>query len=169
MGKRRGKTTVSSYEDQLRESYRDFAAPKFRFVRDVTDQQPFGGVLKDLSAIGPVIDDTDTNCDVCFTFVVRGEQQFLSVRLSMVGPYAVILSFGADGCGKTALIGSGQPQMRPAEAAVVSVVTAHGFTLVPAHHLETCVPIALVRGREEVTLYAALFEPGAEVPWLDKS
>jgi hypothetical protein len=43
------------------------------------------------------------------------------------------------------------------------VVAAHGFRLVPAGHLETPVPV--VPGRAEVSLYAALFEPEAELPW----
>ncbi|GGU16230.1 hypothetical protein [Lentzea flava] len=44
------------------------------------------------------------------------------------------------------------------------MVEAHGFRLVPATHLET--PVAMGPDRAEVSLYAALFEPEAEPPWL---
>jgi hypothetical protein len=165
MGKRRSPQSIrSAYEGRLRASYGDFRSPRLHFVMATADRQPFEGVLLDLAQVCPVEDDTDLNCDVCFTYIVRADQP-LVVKLSLVGPYAVILSFGSDGYGEGSLVVPAQPAGTTDEARVFSVLNSHGFILVPADHLETLVPLALAKDRTEVTLYAALFEPEGEVPW----
>lgn len=168
MSKARGEDVVRlAYEEQLLKSYGSLTVPKRHFVQDVADREPFGGVFRELSEICSVDDDTDINCDVCFTFIMHSKQPLI-IKLSMVGPYAVILSFGQDGFGKAALVSSEQGA-GTVEADIVSVVTAHGFILVPADHLESPVPIALAEGRVGVPLYAALFQPDEDVPWIDGS
>lgn len=164
MSKRRGAAVpLSASREQLRRSYGSLSEPKRHFVLSAANRRPFEDVLAELSRSYPVDDDTDINCDVCFTFIVRGEQPLI-VKLSMVGPYAVVLSFGADGLGRGSLVGE------PGDAdgfagRVVSAVESHGFFRPSADQLETPVPIALVPGRAEVPLYAALFEPEGEAPW----
>ncbi|MFD3466164.1 hypothetical protein ACFWWM_07310 [Streptomyces sp. NPDC058682] len=165
MGRSKAKKFVRSvYEEQLRSSYGDLSSPHFQFVRNsVTNREPFDTILRELGHIGPVADDTDTSCDVCFTYVVNAARPLI-VKLSMVGPYAVILTFGEDGLGVGALV-SPLGHMGPAESDVASVLTTHGFTLLPSDHLEQAVSIALVEGRDQVSLYAALFEPEGQIPW----
>ncbi|MEU3273967.1 hypothetical protein ABZ639_24280 [Saccharomonospora sp. NPDC006951] len=121
------------------------------------------GVLHDLARDYAVDDDTDLNCDVCFTYIVRAARP-LVCKLSLAGPYAVILACGADDSGAGSLVSPFQAGETADVARVASVLNSHGFMLVPAAHLETPVPLALVPGCEEVTLYAALFEPEGEVP-----
>lgn len=165
MGKRRSSQSIrSAYEGQLRQSYGDFRSPRLHFVMAAADRQPFEGVLRDLAQTYPVEEDTDLDCDVCFTYIVRAGQP-LVVKLSLVGPYAVILSFGSDGFGEGSLVLPSQPAGTTDQARVASVLNSHGFVLVPVEHLETLVPLALAKDRAEVTLYAALFEPEGDVPW----
>ncbi|SDP93678.1 hypothetical protein [Lentzea jiangxiensis] len=162
MGKSRSATSIRSlYEADLRKAYGDVAAPRRDFAREMVKRDPYSALLLDLSATGETEDDTDINHEVAFTYFVRGSRLLL-VKLSMVGPYAVVLAFGEDGCG------AGELLSRPAgpfESRVLDLVQVHGLRLVPVHHLETPVPLAVVPGRDEVTLYAALFEPEAEPPW----
>ncbi|MBP2337987.1 hypothetical protein JOF41_004165 [Saccharothrix coeruleofusca] len=164
MGKRKGKVFIPSvYERYLRQSYGDLSSPQRRFALEMANRQPFEGIAHELAEVGPVADDTDINCDVCFTYIVHAERP-LSVKLSMVGPYAVVLSSALDGQRGTVLVPARPPTGTP-EARVMSVVAAHGFVIVPDEHLEARVPLAVGEGRDEVTLYAALFEPEGEVFW----
>jgi hypothetical protein len=164
MGRRRSRQSILvTYEERLRAFYGDFRSPRLHSVMPTLNRHPFEGVTHDLAQLHPITDDTDPNCDVCATYIMRADQPLI-IKLSLVGPYAVLLSFGPDGLGKGTLIDPGQPS-GTTEARVVSVLNSHGFILVPAEHLETPVPLALATGRAEVTLYAALFEPGGDVPW----
>jgi len=160
MGKSRSATRISLYEADLRKAYGDFTAPRRDFAREMVKRDPYAALLLDLSSAGDTEDDTDINHEVAFTYFVRGSR-LLIVKLSMVGPYAVVLAFGVDGHGRGELIS--RPG-GPFESRVLDVVAAHGFRLVPAEHLQTPVPV--VPGRAEVSLYAALYEPEAEPPWL---
>ena len=161
-----GRHAGIAYLEQLRRAYGSLTDPVRSFALDSANREPYRAVTEDLARLGQVVDDTDVNCDVCFTLVLRSTS-VLIVKLSMVGPYAVVLSFGQDGLAPQAeLVGDGDDSY-PADlaTAVVSVLEQHGFVMVPRAHLESCVPLA-VRGRARgVTLYSALFEPEAEVPW----
>jgi hypothetical protein len=158
LGKSRSAESIRGlYEADLRKAYGDLTTPRRDFAREMVQRDPYSALLLDLSSAGDTEDDTDINHEVAFTYFVRGNR-LLIVKLSMVGPYAVVLAFGDDGHGRGELI------TRPAgpfESRVLDLVAAHGFRLVPAEHLETPVPLAVVSGRAEVSLYAALFEPGA--------
>ncbi len=158
LGKSRSAKSIRElYEADLRKAYGDPTAPRRDFTREMVKREPYSALLLDLSSAGDVEDDTDINHEVAFTYFVRGNR-LLIVKLSMIGPYAVVLAFGDDGHGRAELI------TRPAgpfESQVLDLVVAHGFRIVPAEHLTTPVPLAVVPGRAEVSLYAALFEPGA--------
>jgi hypothetical protein len=136
-------TAPVAYLEQLRKSYGDPDAPRRDFALAAADREPFARVRSDLSAIGPVLDDTDVNDDVCFTYIV-GQQPPLVVKLSMVGPYAVVLSSRGELLTHPVLAG---------------VLRKHGFILPSRDILESMVPISFPGRSEPATLYAALFEP----------
>lgn len=164
MGRRRTpESNRSAYEPRLVEAYGDLGAPSLGFVREAVDREPAGAVLRELSQRWAVEDDTEINYEVCHTYVLRGSRTVV-VKLSFVGPYAVVVSLAPGETGRGELVLAGPPA-GSMEAEVVSVVTAHGFSLVPANHLETSVRVALVEGCDAVTLYAALFEPEGDLPW----
>ncbi|MFJ8579659.1 hypothetical protein [Micromonospora sp. NPDC093277] len=135
-----GGSVHAVYREQLLKSYGSLTDPVFHFVWNVADRKPYGEVFRRLSSICPVEDDTDINCDVCFTFIVRCER-VLIVKLSMIGPYAVVLAFGPDGLSSTAeLVSCSAEDVRgTTEDEVLRVLRDQGFIFVPRDHLETMV------------------------------
>lgn len=79
---------LSRYEADLRSAYGNFEVPRRHSVLQAVNRDPYAALRLELSAIGELEDDTDDNCDVCFTYFVRGDR-LLIVKLSMVGRYAV--------------------------------------------------------------------------------
>lgn len=159
----------AAYVEQLRRSYGSLTSPKFHFVQEVANREPFTRVLDELSELAPVEDDTDTNCDVCFTLILSSLLPLI-VKLSMVGPYAVVLFFGDDGlAAQGRLLSPDEPHgMGDVVEKVFEILSNHGFVLPDADSLELPVPIALADDGGETTLYAALFEPAGAIPWLNR-
>lgn len=91
-------TALAAYVEELRRFYGDLSRPRRDHALDAAKRRPFKLTFDSLSSLGAVMDDTEINSDVCFTFVVELDS-VLIVKLSMVGPYAVVLSFGPDGLG----------------------------------------------------------------------
>ncbi|WP_144119106.1 hypothetical protein [Catellatospora sichuanensis] len=150
--------------EDLRTAYRDPALPNRSFVGAALDRLPYRDLCQELAALGPVEDDTEVNCDVCFTLVLPGPESLL-VRLSMVGPYAVVLRFGETPAARRLLLprrrGYGEVAQR-----VLHLLTRHGLILLDEAELATRVPLALTGAGTDTTLYAALFEPDADLPWI---
>jgi hypothetical protein len=161
---RRAKSLPPIYERQLREAYGDFASPNFGFVWDAMSNEAAATVFRELAESYTVVDDTDVNYQVCFTYVVHLER-LVVVKLSMVGPYALVAAYDADGQSPGVLLDERHPASA-AEARITDVVVAHGFTIIPAGELDCAVPLVIREDRDEVSLYAALFEPEGEMPWL---
>jgi hypothetical protein len=156
----------AAYVEHLRSSYGSLTSPTRHFVLDTANRAPFTQVLRDLAELAPVEDDTDINCDVCFTLIMTGVPP-LFVKLSMVGPYAVVLLFGDDG-----LADQGRLLLphRPHDTGdlvekVFAILLNHGFVLPDAGLLESPAPITLTDDDGETLLYAALFEPDGDIPW----
>lgn len=152
-------------ERQLREAYGDFAKPDFGFVLKAMRNEAAAVVFRDLAKSYRVDDDTDVNYHVCFTYVVQLERQVI-VKLSMVGPYALIAAIDVDGRegGRGVLIDEGRSASAD-EARVAEIVIAHGFSTLSADELSLPVPLSF-SDRDEATLYAALFEPAGEMSWI---
>jgi hypothetical protein len=157
----------SAYLEQLRKSYGDLSSPKRHFVLEAANRQPFETVMRELSRWCEVEDDTDINCDVCFTLIMRCAPPLI-VKLSMVGPYALVLSFGEDGLAAQGKTLSPERSSDPPGIAdrVFEVLAEEGFIVVPEEQMEAMVPVAFSDNDTETSLYAALFEPEGDVPWL---
>ncbi|GIG01083.1 hypothetical protein Cci01nite_61760 [Catellatospora citrea] len=145
-------------------AYRSPVAPNRSFVTAAVDRLPYRDLCHELAALGRVADDTDVNCDVSFTLVLHGPEP-LMVRLSMVGPYAAVLHVGDAPASGRLLLPRRRGNSETAQH-VLHLLTRHGLILLDEGELATRVPLALTGPGTDATLYAALFEPGADLPWL---
>ncbi|WP_127933410.1 hypothetical protein [Nonomuraea polychroma] len=165
MGSRKGRDSkygdLADYLEFLTRSYGDLDDPKWFFVREAMDRNPYSELFRELSSLGAVIDDTDINCDVCFTFTIQSEQ-YLTVRLSMVGPYAVVFASGSDGHGPLRLLETASQYGTTSEALIIDIVSRHNLKILSERELRRRIPIRLREGTPDSSLYAAFFEPDSE-------
>ncbi|GAB4057929.1 hypothetical protein [Catellatospora paridis] len=157
-------TVVTRCVEHLGTAYRSPVAPNRSFVTAAVDRLPYRDLCHELAALGRVADDTDVNCDVSFTLVLHGPEP-LMVRLSMVGPYAVVLHVGDALASGRLLLPRRRGNSETAQH-VLHLLSRHGLILLDEGELATRVPLALTGPGTDATLYAALFEPEADLPWL---
>ncbi len=136
-------------------AYEDLDSPRRGFARTRHYQGLQPNLLFDLRSICEFEDDTDINCEVSF-FLVANLQPALAVRLSMVGPYAIVFRDGGDPPSR--LVTSGAEARTQEETALLQVLSDHRWMILSAQDLSLRVDLKL-SGVTGATLYQALFVP----------
>jgi hypothetical protein len=135
-------------------AYEDLDHPRRRFALTASYVGPPQELLDKLRQIATIEDDTDLNCEVCFTFHLN-LQPMLIVRLSMVGPYAVLYRVGES---VSHAIAAEKACRTEDERMAYRAIESSGYQILSAGHLQPTVALALP-DHDEVTVYEALFEP----------
>jgi hypothetical protein len=127
-------------------------------------REPYSPLFDELARKFPVEDDTDINDDVCFTFLVTAAR-VLAVKLSMVGPYAVVMAVSsAEPDAPLTVVPGPDAAANDDERAVLRILGRHGFRVLTEEELERSVRFTL-EDAEIVPLYRALFAFEGLLPW----
>lgn len=155
---------LSAFRECIVRAYGSPGEPDWGFVRGVVARNPYGPLFDELALRFTVTDDTDVNCDVSFTFLITGKR-VLSLKLSMVGPYAVVLAVtGTDPDAPLKVIARLEDCADDDERALFQLVTRHGFRILTTDELETSTRFKL-EDTDIVPLYRALFAFEGPLPW----
>ncbi|MFD2420481.1 hypothetical protein [Amycolatopsis pigmentata] len=155
---------LSAFRECIVRAYGSPDEPDWGFVRGVVDRNPYRPLFDELALRFPVEDDTDVNCDVSFTFLITGKR-VLSLKLSMVGPYATLLAVtGSDPDAPLQVVSRLEDCANDDERAVFQLVTRHGFRILTTEELETSTRFRL-EDTDIVPLYRALFAFEGLLPW----
>jgi hypothetical protein len=152
-------------EGDIRRAYRSLSNPEYGFVQQCLDRRPYDGIVSVLNTTFTVEEDTDPNDDVSFGFLVSSKYSRWLLRISMVGPYGVLLRLGPGGEPGPPI--SGVPESADQlEADICEVIQREGVVLLGQGILE--VPIRLkmfTTDPDNVRLYQALFQDTDILPW----
>jgi len=140
---------------QLLRFYGDAAAPDRRSISRVFDDRPYDALLARLGQMGRVVDTTDINEDVSFAWAIEVGSFTWLIRLSMVGPYALVTDYEGR-----ALVGPCGTLIDGA----LAMIEEEGFVLTGRSFNDRGVD---VWGPEEglASCFQALFQMGGEPPW----
>ncbi len=143
----------------LQEAYRDLQAPQRRFVLDRSARNPYTAQIAEAARLLEAVfeEDTDVNCDVCFTYYVtpqRDPGRPLILRLSMIGPYAVLVAVDVT-TNHSVHIGSERDCLSAQEVAIYRWLTRH-YRFLDADELAAVSPVEV--DGAPLSFYAALFE-----------
>jgi hypothetical protein len=147
------------------EKYGSLSSPDFSFVGQSAERNPYSGVMELLGRFLEVVDNTDTNDDVSFSYLLQKDERQWSLQLSMVGPYGLFMRV-AEPSGVVLTSSSGD--LSEVERRIVDLLRSQGVQLMDRTTLE--VPIALRLSNtepEETRLYQALFTDVSQLPWQD--
>lgn len=148
---------------RLHAAYKSFDNPEFFFVGSALDNNPYQDLVQEIRQWFEVEEDTDPNDDVSFGYLLsQGEQQWV-LRLSMVGPFAVLDRIGPSN--QVDVIGPTQQLLSPAEDRLVGLVSSAGIRLLDKREMETTVPLHLDGIDGDTRLYQALFTATDVLPW----
>lgn len=142
----------------IQNAYEDVSAPRRAFALTATQSHPYRNLVADLEGIADLQDDTDINCDVCFSYILEANRLY-SIRLSMVGPYAAIAR--VDAGGGVEFITADEFGLSEIERKITRLVEARQFQILTANQMSAVVDLALPEV-ESVKVYNALFSPEEE-------
>ncbi|MEU2625437.1 hypothetical protein [Kitasatospora sp. NPDC007106] len=132
--------------------------PRRNFVLTTSRENPYRDLVLELGSLVPLVDDTDVNCDASFNYIL-GANGSLFVRLSMVGPYAMLSRDQAEG--RSRLIATEQDCDSAVEREVFRTMTRAGLHLLSEEQLTTEIDLALPEV-QHASVYNALFAPEEE-------
>lgn len=148
--------------EAMARAYGSLDDPTFHFVGEALRGRPYRGLLTAIARHAPVRDDTIPDDDVSFGAILEGADVPRVLRLSMLGPFAVLLRLPPGGRAEVVTAGSA----RGLERGLVDELSAHGFELLDRPTLEEPVALTLPKTpREECLVYQALFLDSDVVPW----
>lgn len=79
------------------ESYGSFEFPDYSFVKLNLAKSKYPDVIRFLEANYNFSEDTEPNTDVSYGYLLRGDDEDLILRVSLVGPYYYFSSLSSDG------------------------------------------------------------------------
>lgn len=148
----------------IRKKYKSLDAPDFSFVREVLSNQPYAKVIQKIARGFDLEEDTDPNDDVSFGYLLTKEHQRWMLRISMVGPYAVL--FRLDSAASIEVLSPMMPGLSAAETSLVTLLSEAHIQLMERDTLCLPVPIQLFSTEPENSrLYQALFVDSDVLPW----
>lgn len=141
----------------IQNAYEDIGAPRRSFVSAAEQSQPYRDLVLALSEVAELNDDTDVNCDVCFSYVLKSDK-FYFIRLSMVGLYATFERLREGGGAE--LVASRKDCSSDFERDVFRLLTARGLHVLSEDELDSAVDLALPDIDDRVvTVRNAIFSP----------
>ncbi|MFJ9322759.1 hypothetical protein [Streptomyces globisporus] len=142
----------------IQNAYGEKDAPRRSFAAVALRCHPYQDLVNDLAGVASIQDDTDINCDVCFSYILESQRLHL-VRLSMVGPYATFARVGKSG--SVEFIFPNKPGLSEIESSVIRLLEKRGFRILSEEQLAADADLALP-DIQNVKVYNALFSPEEE-------
>ena len=148
---------------RCQEKYGSLSSPDFSFVEQSAERNPYSGLMRLLVKFLKLIDNTDTNDDVSFSYLLQKDERQWSLQLSMVGPYGLLMRV-AEPSGE--ILTSASRDLGDVERRIVDLLRSEGVQLLDRHTLEEPIALRLYNTEpEETRLYQALFTDASQLPW----
>jgi len=155
---------VQEVMDVIRSHYKSLQSPDFSFVRDTLAKRPYEKVIRQLSTHFHIEEDTDPNDDVSFGYVLTQEGERWVLRISMLGPYAVLLRLHQTA--RIEVMAQRAQVSSRAEKELITTLADHSIRLLDRDTLLIPVPMRLFNTEPENTrVYQALFTDTDILPW----
>lgn len=155
---------VQAVMDVIRSHYKSLQSPDFSFVRDTIAKRPYDRVLRQISTHFQVEEDTDPNDDVSFGYVLTKGNERWALRISMLGPYAVLLRLHQ--AARIEVMAHRAQVSSSAEKELITTLADNSIHLLDRDALLIPVPMRLFNAEPENTrVYQALFTDTDILPW----
>ncbi len=142
--------------------YVSLGRPDFTFVNKTIEANPYSLLLNKLKAMFEVEEITDINDDVSFNYVLSISGKQWVAKLSMVGPYAIVLKVLDNGDSELVMPNSSVVE----EKKIISFLLENQLSILEQEILETSCPLKLFNTEpENVSIYQALFSDTDVLPW----
>lgn len=155
---------VQAVMDVIRSNYKSLQSPDFSFVRDTIAKRPYEKILRQISKHFQVEEDTDPNDDVSFGYVLTKGGERWVLRISMLGPYAVLLRLHQ--AARIEVMAHRAQVSSSADKELITTLADNSIRLLDRDALLIPVPMRLFNAEPENTrVYQALFTDTDILPW----
>jgi hypothetical protein len=135
--------------------------PNYAFVPASLRTDPHRQLVDELQRQFEVTDDTDSNDDVSFNYLLRKDRKTWRLALSMVGPFALLVR--ATEPQQTTVVT--QETGDTDEARILDAVRARGFTFLDRDTIRKTLDVKYHGGRQDDwTVYQALISSSEMLP-----
>jgi hypothetical protein len=154
-----------NYRDYVRAAYKSFEQPDFSFLRRVFHSRPYDPLIRKLRDFAAVEDLGECEDDVCFSYLLKGQNALWRLELSMVGPFAVFVRLRSHVRPGDFVSHQGK-DLSGFEQKIVEKLNSLGIRLLTPRELVETIELQLFNTpRGKTCLYQALFSDRAELPW----
>jgi hypothetical protein len=148
----------------IRTAYGSLEQPCFGFIQAAASDPRYRELRTMLAERFELQRDTDLNSDVSFGYVLHIGVERWVLRVSMVGPYAMLLRLHQPG--DDLPVANSDPSSSEAERQLIDAVERSGFRLLDRDLLSQPVPLTLFNTAADRTrIYQALFVDTDFLPW----
>lgn len=154
--------------DSICDKYKSLESPDFSFVEQIVSTNPYAEITQYYKQIGFFLEeDTDTNDDVSFGYLLKKENKQWILRLSMVGSYAVLLELDDPiNPQLVKVVSRVKYPLSNLEQQIVTVLEEHGIELMTQDILSIPIALSLFNtDLENTRIYQALFTDTDVLPW----
>lgn len=150
--------------DRVVAAYGSLEDPNWFFVRRQWNADPYGAVRDEIAQRLRLRDDTDLNYDRSFVWLVDTADGGRVVRVSMVGPYAVVLTCRKWPLGCDVIVPG--REVDNDDRTITAILVKHELLVLDAETLSSPMPLhgLLNVAPNECKVYHALFEDAEGVP-----
>lgn len=147
----------------IKKKYLSLRNPNFSFVQQAVRQKPYKELVESIANLFSITEDTDENNDVSFGFILRTTTAILILRISMVGPYYLLLKTTSDGC---CFLIKPTTYLSLAEQQVIDLLSAKGLQMLDEGLLLQPINLTLSNAQANNTyIFQALFTDTDTIPW----
>lgn len=148
----------------IRRRYKSLENPNFSFVAESISKYPYEDLIRQIRTYFQVQEETDPNEDVSFSYSLFREQDQWILRISMIGPYAVLLRVGKSDASE--IVSCTVRMLSISEKELMNILADNGIRLLDHDTLCLPIPLKLFNAEPENTrVYQALFTDSDFLPW----
>lgn len=156
---------AQSFDDYIQSAYKNPVQPDFSFIRRSFHSRPYDPLIRKLRDFAAVEDLGECEDDVCFSFLLKGQNALWRLELSMVGPFAVFVRL-SNRVREQDFISPTAGDLSGFEIKIVEKLKSFGIRLLTPKELIQPIQLSLYNTPPgETRLYQALFSDRATLPW----
>ena len=157
---------VQNYGDYIRSAYKNLDQPDFSFIRRTFLNRPYDPLIRKLRDFAAVEDLGAVEDDVCFSYLLKGQNALWRLELSMVGPFAIFVRL-SNRVQDSDFIAPHLTDLSGFEVKIVEKLKIYGIRLLTPRELTQSVALSLYNTpRAQTCLYQALFSDLPQLPWV---
>ena len=163
---RKTENGIINLDELIERAYKSRLEPDFSFVKKSASKRPYERLIRVLRDYAAVEETTESEDDVCFSYLLKGRANLWKLDLSMVGPVGIFVRLKAAPSREDFLTKE-RGDLVDFERKICDILMRGKVRLLSAGDLEKPLDLNLFNTpRGETTMYQGLFCDRPGLPWV---